>query len=116
MLAFRALGWLFGLLGFFLLAICGLSFVFLDDPPLPFKIVGGLGALMMASWLFLDWGSLRNLGRDQTVLRSTTASFAALLALGIVVTANVVVHRGPSTVFRGNVPINVPVRRARSAR
>jgi ABC-type uncharacterized transport system involved in gliding motility auxiliary subunit len=93
MLALRALGWLFALIGLFLLVICGLSFAFLDDPPMVLKAAGGVGALLMASWLFLDWGSLKNLGNDQTVLRSTTASFATLLALGIVVTANVVVHR-----------------------
>ncbi|MDP2316156.1 MAG: Gldg family protein [Pseudomonadota bacterium] len=93
MFALRALGWLIGLLGFFFLAVTGLAFAFLDDPPLAFKILGGVGAAMMAGWLFLDWGSLKDLGKDQTVLRSTTASFAALLALGIVVTTNIVVHR-----------------------
>jgi len=93
MLALRALGWLFALIGLFLVTISGLSFAFLDDPPMALKVVGGVGALLLASWLFLDWGSLKNLGNDQTVLRSTTASFATLLALGIVVTANVVVHR-----------------------
>ncbi len=92
MLALRALGWLFGLLGLFLLAICGLSFAFLDDPPLAFKVVGGVGAAMVVGWLVLDWGSLQNLGKDQTVLRSTTASFATLLALGIAVTANIVAY------------------------
>lgn len=90
MFALRALGWLFGLLGLLLVGISGLSFAFMPDPPLAFKVVGGVGLVMMAGWLFLDWGSLRNLGTDQTVLRSTTASFAALLAFGIAVTANVV--------------------------
>ncbi|MDP2308371.1 MAG: Gldg family protein [Pseudomonadota bacterium] len=93
MFALRALGWLFGLLGLLLVGISGLSFAVFPDPPLALKVVGGVGAAMMAGWLFLDWGSLRNLGSDQTVLRSTTASFAALLALGIAVTANVVVYR-----------------------
>ncbi len=93
MFALRALGWLFGLVGFFMLVVAGLAFGFLDEPPLAFKIVGGLGAAMVAGWIFLDWGSLSNLGKDQTVLRSTTASFAALLALGVAVTANIVAHR-----------------------
>ncbi|MES2638890.1 MAG: Gldg family protein [Myxococcota bacterium] len=93
MFALRALGWLFGLLGLLLVGISGLSFVFLTDPPLALKIMGGVGAAMMGAWLLLDWGSLKNLGSDQTVVRSTTASFATLLALGIVVTLNIVVFR-----------------------
>lgn len=93
MLALRALGWLFGLVGFFLLLVSGLSFAFLDDPPMALKIVGGVGGAMIAGWLFLDWGSLSNLGKDRTVLRSTAASVAAILALAVAVAANVVAYR-----------------------
>jgi ABC-type uncharacterized transport system involved in gliding motility auxiliary subunit len=93
MLLMRALGWLFGLLGLLLVLVFGLGFAFIPDPPLFLKVVGAVGAAMIGVWLFLDWGALSNLGKDQTVMRSTTASFAALLALGIVVAGNVVAHR-----------------------
>jgi ABC-type uncharacterized transport system involved in gliding motility auxiliary subunit len=90
-LMMRALGWLFGLLGFLMLVIYGLAWVWLKpEVPVPLHVVGGLGAALVGLWLFLDWGSLSNLGKDQTVLRSATASFAVLLALGIAVAANVV--------------------------
>lgn len=93
MLTLRALGWLFGLVGFFMLVVTGLAFAFLEDPPVAFQIVGAIGAAMVGGWLFLDWGSLSNLGKDRTVIRSTTASFAVLLGLGVAVTANIVAHR-----------------------
>lgn len=93
MFALRALGWLFGLVGFFMLVVTGLAFGFLDDPPMAIKVLGGVGAAMIAGWLMLDWGSLSNFGKDQTVLRSTTASLTALVALGVAVTANMVGFR-----------------------
>ncbi len=93
MLLLRAAGWLLGLIGFFLLLVSGLSFAVLDDPPLALKVIGGSGALLMGLWLFLDWGSLQNLGKDQTVGRGLVSSFAGLIAVGIVVAANYVANQ-----------------------
>lgn len=94
----RALGWLFALIG----AICVLVFLSawglvameaLPSLPVWTRVVGGVGAALIALWLFLDWGALSRAGRDQTVQRSATASFAALLALAITVALNAVAHK-----------------------
>lgn len=94
----RALGWLFALLGGLCIVVFFGAYMLvamgaLQSLPLWPKIVGGTGVALIALWLFLDWGSLARVGRDQTVQRSFTASFAALLALGITVAVNVVGHK-----------------------
>lgn len=94
----RALGWLFALIG----AACVLVFLAawglvgmeaLPSIPMWSRVVGGVGAALIALWLFLDWGDLSRAGRDQTVQRSATASFAALLALAVTVALNAVAHK-----------------------
>ncbi len=92
---FRALGWFFALLGVFCLMVFGAAWALAEYKQMESiflwaKVVGGTGGLLVALWLFMDWGSLSNLGKDQTVIRSTTASFAALLALAIAVALNVI--------------------------
>lgn len=92
---FRALGWFFALLGVFCLMVFGAAWALaeynkMESIFLWAKVVGGTGGLLIALWLFMDWGSLSNLGKDQTVIRSTTASFAALLALAILIALNVI--------------------------
>jgi ABC-type uncharacterized transport system involved in gliding motility auxiliary subunit len=92
-LMFRALGWLFGLVGFLLLVVYGAAYAFLDTVPTALHYVGGLGGLGVVAFLFLDWGALSEAGKDQSVARSALASFATVLALGIVVAGNVVANR-----------------------
>jgi hypothetical protein len=89
----RAFGWLLALAGLLCLFVTGLAAAFLPELPTWGKVLGGVGVGLIGLWLFLDWGSLTALGKDQTVARSFTAGFAALLALAIVVTVNVVGHR-----------------------
>ncbi|MFZ5476377.1 MAG: GldG family protein [Myxococcota bacterium] len=90
----RALGWLFALIGFLMLIVYGLAWIWLEpEVPTWAHVVGGGGGLLVGLWLFLDWGSLKDLGKDQTVLRSATAGFAALLALGVAAAGNVVAHK-----------------------
>lgn len=89
----RALGWLLGLFGVFCVIIWGASHAFLKEIPVALNVVGGVGALSIGLWIFLDWGSLSQLGKDQTVERSATAGFASLLVFGIAVVANVLGHR-----------------------
>ncbi len=90
---FRALGWLFGLVGFLLLVVYGAAFAFLDTVPQALHVVGGLGGLGVALFLFLDWGSISEAGKDQTLGRSALASFATALALAVVIAGNVVANR-----------------------
>lgn len=94
----RALGWLFAVLGFMAVSAWFLGFLVLSyvvdwDVPAWFHGIGGVGALLMGAWLFLDWGSLSDLGRDQTVSRSFNAGLLLLVGLGIGVAANVVGNR-----------------------
>lgn len=95
----RALGWLFAVLGLMAGSAWVLGYIVLtqllefNDVPAWFHGVGGVGALLIGAWLFLDWGSLSDLGKDQTVGRSFTAGLLLLVAGGIVVAANVVGHR-----------------------
>ncbi len=95
----RALGWLFAVLGFMAVSAWFLGYLVLtlvlefSDVPSWFHGVGGVGALLMGAWLFLDWGSLSDLGKDQTVGRSFTAGLLLLVGAGIGVAANVVGHR-----------------------
>ena len=91
----RAIGWLFAVLGAIctLVYLAGMSLVWtklLDSMPTPFHAVGLGGLTCIGLWLFLDWGSLSNLGKDQTVGQSFTAGFILLLALSVAVGVNVV--------------------------
>ncbi|MSQ02052.1 MAG: hypothetical protein EXR71_09200 [Myxococcales bacterium] len=95
----RALGWFFAVLGVFGLFAWFFGYlvltqvVQLPDVPGWFHAVGGLSALLVAAWLFLDWGSLSTLGNDQTVGRSFTAGLLLLVGMCIAIAANVVGHR-----------------------
>lgn len=93
MVALRALGWLFGLFGLFLLIIFGVGFGYLDEPPMWLNAVGGSGLALVALFFWLNWQSLSEFGKSQTAGRVATALFAGALALGIAVAANVVAHR-----------------------
>lgn len=90
---FRALGWLFGLVGFLLLVVYGAAYAFLDTVPQALHVVGGLGGLGVALFLFLDWGDIAEAGRDQTLGRTALASFATALALAVIVAGNIVANR-----------------------
>jgi ABC-type uncharacterized transport system involved in gliding motility auxiliary subunit len=94
----RALGWLSAAFGAFLLLVFGMAlaaqqFGVISEMWTEAQVAGGLGVAFVALWLFLDWGTLGKLGRDQTVQRSAMASVAALLGLGIFVAVNVVGHK-----------------------
>ncbi len=95
----RALGWLFAVLGAFAVTAWLFGYLVLTqlttsgDVPPWFHGIGGVGAILVAAWLFLDWGSLSQLGKDQTVGRSFTAGLLLLVGLGIAIAANVVGNR-----------------------
>lgn len=89
----KYLGWLLALIGLFALLAFAAGYAFLETVPMALKVIGGSGAALIGLWVFLDWGSLSDLGRDQTVGRSATAGFATLLVAGIAVTADVLAHR-----------------------
>ena len=69
----RILGWILGLFGVLLLALYGIGFAFFGQADLPTWVhgIGAAGALGVALFLFLDWGNLQELGRDQTIARSS---------------------------------------------
>ncbi len=95
----RALGWLFAVVGAFAVAAWLFGFLVLTqlttsgDVPSWFHAVGAVGALLVAAWLFLDWGSLSQVGKDQTVGRSFTAGLLLLVGLGVAIAANVIGNR-----------------------
>lgn len=90
----RALGWLIGLIGLFAVLVWGAwaAFIGFEKTSL-FNLVGGVGLLMMSLWVFLDWGSLSSLGKDQTAQRSFTAGLSVMLVLAISATLNVMGYR-----------------------
>lgn len=94
----RALGWLLAVLGFmavsaWLLGLLILSFIVEWDAPGWYHGIGGVGGLLIGAWLVLDWGSLSQLGKDQTVGRSFNAGLLLLVGAAIGVALNVVGNR-----------------------
>ncbi|MBM4367936.1 MAG: GldG family protein, partial [Deltaproteobacteria bacterium] len=89
----RAIGWLFAVVGAVILLgyLAGMSLVWthaLEELPVWVHATGGAGAACIGLWLFLDWGSLSDLGKDQTVGQSFTAGITLLVGLAILVAAN----------------------------
>ena len=89
----RAIGWLLAVLGGLCCLVWFLAYglVWSDviaELPVAFHAIGGSGLLLIGGWLFLDWNSLKELGKDQTVGQAFTASFALLLGLAITVILN----------------------------
>jgi hypothetical protein len=95
----RALGWLVAVLGVLAVLAWAASYGVLvgllkmTEFPIALHSMGGAGFLCIGLWLFLDWGSLSQLGRDQTVHRSATAGVLLLVALALTAALNVVGHR-----------------------
>lgn len=93
MVAVRALGWLFGLIGLFLLLAFGAAYGFLDEPPMWVNGVGGGGVVLVAFFFWSNWSALQAFGQSAAAAKVVTALFAGVLAGGVAVAANVVAHR-----------------------
>ena len=89
----RAIGWLFAVIGAVVLLgyLVGMSLVWthlLEELPWWVHVTGGSGAACIGLWLFLDWGSLSDLGKDQTVGQAFMAGVTLLVSLLILIAAN----------------------------
>ena len=95
----RALGWLVAVLGLLAIVAWGASYAVLvgmvkmTEFPAALHGLGGAGLLLIGLWVFLDWGTLSQLNKDQTVQRSATAGVLLLVGLALTVAINVVGHR-----------------------
>ena len=89
----RAISWIFALAGLLTLAVFGIGFGYLEEPPLALNIAGGVGAALVIAWFALNWSMLVELGKGAAFARTATSLFAVLLTGGIGVTANIVAHR-----------------------
>ena len=90
---FRSISWIFALAGLLTLAVFGIGFGYLEEPPLALNIAGGVGAALVIAWFALNWSMLVELGKGAAFARTATSLFAVLLTGGIGVTANIVAHR-----------------------
>lgn len=94
----RAIGWILAVVGAFLIAAWGASWLILTQAagwefPVAFHGLGAGGFLLLGLWLFLDWGSLSALGKDQTVGRAFLSGLLVFVAAGLLIAVNVVGHR-----------------------
>ncbi len=95
----RALGWLVAVIGALAVFAWGASYAVLmgvvkmPEFPVALHGLGGAGLLLIGLWVFLDWGSLSQFGKDQTVQRSATAGVLLLVGFALTVALNVVGHR-----------------------
>lgn len=89
----RAISWIFALAGLLTLAVFGIGFGYLEEPPLALNIAGGVGAALVIAWFALNWSMLVELGKGAAFARTATSLFAVLLTGGIGVTVNIVAHR-----------------------
>lgn len=95
----RALGWLVAVLGLLAIVAWGASYAVLvgmvkmSEFPVALHGLGGAGLLLLGLWVFLDWSTLSQLNKDQTVQRSATAGVLLLVGLALTVAINVVGHR-----------------------
>jgi ABC-type uncharacterized transport system involved in gliding motility auxiliary subunit len=95
----RALGWLVAVLGALMVFAWGASYAVLvgmvkmSEFPVALHALGGVGLVLIGLWVFLDWGSLSQFGKDQTVQRSATAGVLLLVGFAVTAALNVVGHR-----------------------
>ncbi|GDX81763.1 gliding motility-associated ABC transporter substrate-binding protein GldG [Deltaproteobacteria bacterium] len=95
----RAIGWILATLGVLAIMAWGASYLVLvkmldlQEYPTALHGIGGAGFVLIGLWLFLDWGSLSALGKDQTVARAGMAGMLLLVATALLIVVNVVGNR-----------------------
>lgn len=90
----KSIAWILGIIGLFCLLASGVAYAVLKPEGFDWVAITALvGVAGVATWFATYWNALKELGDEQSTMRTVVAVFAAVLALGIAVAANVAIHR-----------------------
>lgn len=90
----KSIAWILGIIGLFCLMASGVAYTVLKPEEFNWvSITALLGVAGVATWFATYWNALKELGDEQSTMRTAVAVFAAVLGLGITIVVNVAVHR-----------------------